>query len=98
MNLGKILDNYQRNFKMSSPCEALRAEATVTNMKFVIRQNISKSGEKALRLPDDQSRRIAFEELCKLRLKRRDARSEVENLCKDIFININIFEFFTVKL
>ena len=38
---------------MSSPCEALRAEAKVNSMRCVIRQNIAKSREKALRLPED---------------------------------------------
>ena len=68
---------------MSSPCEALRAKATVNSMRCVIRQNIFKSKEKALRLPEDHPRRVAFEGVSRSRLKRRDAWSEAKNLCKE---------------
>ena len=46
---------------MSSPIEALRAEATVNSMISVIRQNIAKSRVKARRLPEDHPRRLEFE-------------------------------------
>ena len=84
---------------ITSPCEALRAEAIVNSMRCVISQNIAKSREKALRLPEDHPRRVAFEGVCRPRLKRRYARSEAETLCKEIGEHhLAPFEFFTVKL
>ena len=50
---------------MSLPCEELRSEATVNSMRCVIYQNIAKSREKALQLPEDH---IAFERVCRSRL------------------------------
>ena len=83
---------------MNSSCEALRAEATVNSMRSVIRQNIAKSRKKALRLPEDHPRRVAFEGVCRSRLKRRDARSESENICKKLGEhNRAYFDFFAVK-
>ena len=83
---------------MSSPYEALRAEAKVNSMRCVIRQNITKSREKALRLPEDHSRRVAFEGVCRFRLKRRDARSEAEDLYKELGKHDRApFEVFTFK-
>ena len=38
---------------MSTLCETLRAEATVNIMRYIICENIAKSREKALRLPED---------------------------------------------
>ena len=54
--------------------------------------------KKALRLPEDHPRRVAFEGVCRSRLKRRDARSEAENLCKELGEHHRApFQFFTVK-
>ena len=67
-------------------------------MKCVIRLNIVKSREKALRLFEDHPRRIAFDGVCRSRLRRRDARSEAENLSKELADQHRApFEFFTVK-
>ena len=51
---GTYVDNW-------SVDEALRTEETFNSMKCVIHQNITKSREKALRLPKDRPRRLAFE-------------------------------------
>ena len=84
---------------MSFPCEALRAEATVNIRRCVICQNLAKLREKALRLPEDHPRLIAFEGVCRSRLKQRDARSEAENLCKELVEHQRaLFEFFNIKL
>ena len=40
--------------------------------------------EKALRLPEEHTRRIMFEGVCKSRFKRRDVKSEADNLCKEL--------------
>ena len=69
---------------MSSPCEALRVEATVNSMRCVILQNIAKSTEKAIHLTEDHPIRITFEGFFRSRLKRRNERSEVEKLCKEL--------------
>ena len=53
---------------------------TVNNMRCVNRQNIAKSREKTLRLPEDPPRRIAFEVIC----RPIDVRSDAENICKDL--------------
>ena len=83
---------------MSSPCEYLRSEATVNSIRCVIRQAIAKPKEKALRLPEDHPRRVAFKGVCRSRLKRRDARSEAENLCRELGEHHRApFQFFTVK-
>ena len=67
-------------------------------MRCVICQNIAKSREKALRLPEDHPRRVAFEGVCTSRLKRRDARSEAENFCKELGEHhCAPFQFFAVK-
>ena len=67
-------------------------------MRFVIRQNIAKSIEKALRLPEDHPRRVAFEGVCSSRLKRRNASSDAESVCKELGEHhCAPFEFFTVK-
>ena len=67
-------------------------------MSCVICQKIAKSREKALRLPEYHQRRINFEGVCKLRLKRRYTRSEAENLSKKLGENHRVpFEIFTVK-
>ena len=83
---------------MTSPCEALTAEATVNSMRCVIRQKIAKSRENALSLPEDHPIRVAFEGVCMSRLKRRDARSEADNLCKELGEHHRApFELFTIK-
>ena len=64
-------------------------------MRCVIFQNIAKSREKALCLPEDHLRRAAFKGVCRSRLKRRDARCQAENLCKEL--GEQILELFTVK-
>ena len=53
--------------------KVLRAEASVNNMRCVIRQNIGKCREKALQLSEDHPK-----------LKWKDARSDTENLCKEL--------------
>ena len=55
---GTQADNWSVN---ELPLQKLRAEATVNSMRCVIRQNVAKSREKALRLPEDHPKRIAFE-------------------------------------
>ena len=58
--------------------------ATVNIMRCVIRRNIAKSTDTALRLPEDDPKRVVFEGFCKSRLKRRYAKSEAVNLCKEL--------------
>ena len=61
-------------------------------MKYVI-QNIAKSRESSLFTQDTE-----FEGVCRSRLKRRAARFEAENLCKELSEHHRaLFEFFTVK-
>ena len=63
-------------------------------MRCVIRQNNAKLREKALRLPENHLRCVVFKEVCRSRLKRRDA----ENICKDLGEQHRApFQFFTVK-
>ena len=67
-------------------------EATVNSMKYVI-QNIAKSRESSLFTQDTE-----FEGVCRSRLKRRAARFEAENLCKELSEHHRApFEFFTIK-
>ena len=81
---------------MSSPCEALIAEATVNSMRCVIRQYIAKSREKALRLPEDYPRPQRLNE-CAC----QDLNGDMRGLKQTIFVknqaNRDPFEFFTVK-
>ena len=59
---------------------------------------LPKECETALCLPEDQLRYVAFEGVCRLRLKRIDARPEAENLCKELGdYHRAPIEFFTVK-
>ena len=72
--------------------------ATVNIMRCVIRRNIAKSTDTALRLPEDDPKRVVFEGFCKSRLKRRYAKSEAVNLCKELGEHHHApFECFTVK-
>ena len=46
-------------------------------MRCAIHQNIAKSRGKALRLPEDHQRRVAFEGVCRSRLKRRGLKQKI---------------------
>ena len=65
---------------LSAPVEALRAETGVLSLQSTIQANIVRSKEKALRLPTDHPRRIAFEGRSTLRLKKHCARSKALTL------------------
>ena len=65
---------------LSAPVEALRAETGVQSVNSTIQANILKSKEKALRLPVDHPRRLAFESTAKKRLKKPCARSKAAEL------------------
>ncbi len=60
----------------SSPEEALHAESRILPVQQTIRAALLRSREKALRLPRDHPRRVAFEGSCPQRLKRRGARAK----------------------
>ena len=60
----------------SSPEEALHAETRILPVAQTIRAALLRSREKALRLPRDHPRRVAFEGSCPQRLKRRGARAK----------------------
>ncbi len=67
----------------SSPVEALRAEAGVQSVATLIRACCVRSREKALRLPLDHPRRIAFQDAPPpRRLKRWDARSRADSIAQ----------------
>ena len=92
---GTKADNWPVN---ELPYEALIAEATVNSMRCVILQNIAKSTEKAIHLTEDHPIRITFEGFFRSRLKRRNERSEVEKLCKELGVHrCALFISFTVK-
>ena len=52
---------------------------------------------KVLRLHEDFPRRIAIEEVCRSRVKRRDVRFEAENICKELEHYHTPFEFLVLK-
>ena len=65
---------------LSAPVEALRAETGVLSLQSTIQANTVRSKEKALRLPTDHPRRIAFEGRSTPRLKKPCARSKALTL------------------
>ena len=69
---------------LSAPVEALRAETGVNSISSAIESNTLKSREKALRLPADHPRRLAFEGCARQRLKKSCARSRAVGLSSKI--------------
>ena len=63
---------------LSSPIDALRAETGVGSIASSIQMNTIRSREKALRIPTDHPRRLAFQTTCRKRLKRKSAREKAE--------------------
>ena len=79
---------------MSSPCEALRAETTVNSTRTLFAKTLRNQERMLFVYP----RRLAFEGVCRSRLKRRDARYEAEHLCKELGEHHSApFESFTGK-
>ena len=92
-NVQRLETIYNRGLRLvtgqgaASPVEALRAEAGVSSLQTQIWRNCVRSREKALRLPADHPRHVAFSSATEVRRrlsKRRDARSVAEELSASI--------------
>ena len=70
-----------------SPLVAVRLEAGVVSYETQMKQNILRSREKALRLPDSHPRRRAYDESVPQRLKRHSWRSLGDQLAREYQID-----------
>ena len=70
---------------LSTPTEALHAEAEVSSMRSCISASDLRSREKALRLPPDHPRRLSFSGTTPSRLRStKDAKSAAEELSRNL--------------
>ena len=85
----------------STPVEALRAETGVPSIRSIVIANCMKSREKALRLPENHPRRIAYEGTATVRLKKPCARTQATHLSKSLLSSVEYeripLKFFTVR-